>query len=323
MKKPIVLCIMSAVFLWATSVGAVQVPGPLVDTQWLADHMPEVVLLDLRADTKSFTAEAPPIPAALKDKKKLEVLGHIPGARLVDYKAIRSKREIDGKTVDKMIPPKADFEKVMQEAGLKSGDAVVIATKGMSTLDLTMGTRLYWQLKYFGQDNLALLDGGTARWIKEQRPITTETPEVGAGDWTASAERTELFATSEEVAKASSDGALLVDSRPVSQYLGTAKRDYVYAYGHIPGARNYPSDLMTAQDPAGGFLPADQYRELGKVLGVDLDAEAITYCNSGHFASGTWFVMSEILGNKKVKLYDGSMHEWTLEKRPVVSMKAE
>jgi thiosulfate/3-mercaptopyruvate sulfurtransferase len=58
-------------------------------------------------------------------------------------------------------------------------------------------------------------------------------------------------------------------------------------------------------------------------LGVDSTANMITYCNSGQFASASWFVFSELLGNDNVKLYDGSMHQWSIEKRPVVKMEME
>ena len=68
------------------------------------------------------------------------------------------------------------------------------------------------------------------------------------------------------------------------------------------------------------MLPAATYRDVFKASGVDPQGPAITYCNTGHLASGAWFVMSEVLGNKQTKLYDGSMHEWTLEKRPLQSV---
>jgi thiosulfate/3-mercaptopyruvate sulfurtransferase len=49
----------------------------------------------------------------------------------------------------------------------------------------------------------------------------------------------------------------------------------------------------------------------------------ITYCNSGQWASASWFVFSELLGNSKARLYDGSMHQWALERRKLTSMKME
>jgi len=56
--------------------------------------------------------------------------------------------------------------------------------------------------------------------------------------------------------------------------------------------------------------------------GIDGKAAAIIYCNSGHLSSGPWFMMSELLGNSRVKLYDSSLHQWTLEKRPLVGAVA-
>jgi thiosulfate/3-mercaptopyruvate sulfurtransferase len=305
---------------------AVQVPGPLVETEWLAGHLDEVVILDVRKDTKSFAAE----PAFVKDKKTGKVLlarvgGHIPGAVLVDYRDVRAKRTIDGRVVTRMLPEKADFEKVMRAAGVNKDSAVVVVTKGANDGDMTIATRMYWQIKYYGHDNLAILNGGTAQWLTEGRSATdAASGKPDEGNWEAAAERADILATSEEVQKAVTDGtAQLVDNRPLSQYLGTARRSYVYAAGHIPGAKVYPTELMTHRAGPAKFLPADQLRQLHEGLNIKSDAQTITYCNSGHLASGGWFIMSELMGNKNVKLYDGSMHQWTLEERPVTSMKME
>lgn len=325
MPKLVVLALAAILFMAEVIAGPALTP--LVDTEWLASHQAEVVILDVRKDTRKFDAEPPPqMPAAVAAKaltKHPEIKGHIPGARLVDFKTLRTKREIDGKTVDKMIPAKAEFEALMQALGINKDSTLVIVTDGLGTEDLTMGTRLYWQLKYFGHDPVAILDGGTARWFMEGRELTNAVTEAPQGDWVAATERAELLASSADVAAAAADGVMLVDSRPVSQYLGTGKRDYVSDYGHIPGAKNYPMDLITGQAPGSGFLPPSTYGDVAGALGLDLSREAITYCNSGHLASGTWFVMSELLGNKKVKVYDGSMHEWTLEQRPVNTMRME
>ena len=110
----------------------------------------------------------------------------------------------------------------------------------------------------------------------------------------------------------------LVDSRDAPLFHGLLKRDYVFGYGHLEGAKLYPTELMFKS--AGGalkFLPAATYAGLMQAQGVDPKQAAITYCNSGHLSSGPWFVLSELLGNRSAKLYDGSLHQWTLEKRPM------
>lgn len=308
------------------SVQAVELPGPLVDTDWLQKHASQVTILDVRADEKSFTGK----PVYSKDKKTgkltlVRVGGHIPGARLIDYKQIRDKRMIDGREVTRMVPAHDKFEKVMQSAGLGAKDSIVIVSEGENNGDMTMATRLYWTLKYYGHDKLAILNGGTAAWLLDGKPVTADAPKPSRGDWRATQERREMLATSEDVANAvKSRDAQLMDTREISQYLGTYyKKSYVYDKGHIPGAKNFPNELLTQQDTPAKFFPADQVRQLAQTLGINTEGKIITYCNSGHLASGSWFLMSEVLGNKNVRLYDGSMHQWTLEKRPTTSMQME
>jgi thiosulfate/3-mercaptopyruvate sulfurtransferase len=311
--------------LLGRSAFAVELPGPLVDTAWLAKHHKQVVVLDVRADVKSFT-EAPVYATDKKTGKKVlaKVSGHIPGSVLVDYKNVRTKRKVGNLEVDYLIPEKSIFEKLMQDAGVNRDSTVVIATKGVNNLDMTMATRVYWQLKYFGDDKIAILNGGLNEWIKDGHEVSTAPSSAKPGNWVATAEHKELLASSDDVAKAVKDKQVqLVDNRPLSQYLGVAKQPYVYEYGHIPGAKPYPNELFVAAGGPAKFLPTPQLKDLAKQMGVKTDAKTITYCNSGHLASGGWFMMHELMGNKNVKLYDGSMHEWTLEKHPVTAMKME
>jgi len=303
---------------------AMSLPGPLVETDWLAKNKSKVVILDIRKDTKSFTKK----PVFSKNKKtgklKLKkVGGHIPGSVLVKYKDLRTKRKIDGKLVKKMLVDKAAFEKVMQKAGVNKDSAVVIVSKGENNAHLTTATRLYWQMKYYGHDNMAILNGGMAQWIIDKRKISIKKSKVKKGDWVATAERNNILATSKDVDAAVKKKAQLVDTRSISLYLGTwRKKSYVYANGHVPGAKPYPNELLSTTMPAKFINPNDS-KSLFKQLGIQTDKKSITYCNSGHLATGSWFVLSELLGNKNVKMYDGSMHQWTLEKRPVVKFKME
>ncbi len=304
---------------------AVQVPGPLVDTTWVSNNLNKITVLDLRADLKSYTSKPVYKKSKKSGKKKLvKVGGHIPGATLVNYKKIRTTVEIDGKKVLKMLPDKSVFEKVMQQSGLDKDSTIVIVTKGQSNLDMTMAARLYWQLKYYGHDNMAILNGGMAQWILDGRKIVFDNSKPGKGNWVATAERKHMLATTGDVQKAVGNKSVqLVDNRPIDLYLGTWKKSYVYSKGHIPGAKTWPNSVLTTHGTPARFLPTKEVQALTKGLGIDTGKPTITYCNSGHLAAGGWFVMHEVLGNKNVKLYDGSMHEWTLRKQPVKALVME
>lgn len=322
MVRIVTLIITLGTWLLSASVMA-QLPGPLVETDWLANNQSKVVILDVRKDVKSFIKK----PVYKKDKKTkkqklVRVGGHIPGARLVNYKKVRATITIDGKKVTRMIPPKKDFQELMQSVGLNQDDTVVIVTKGESNGDMTIATRMYWSLKYYGHKNMAILNGGTAQWILDKRNISSRVSSSKKGNWVATTEDKSIFATSEDVASAlKARDTQLVDTRAVSQYMGTFyKKSYVFDNGHIEGAKNYPNELITRAKLPARFISREDTQALMKRLGIDSSAKSITYCNSGHLASGTWFLMSEVMGNKNVKMFDGSMHQWTLEKRPTESV---
>ena len=314
-----------------TAVGAASLPGPLVDTAWLATHLNDknLAILDVRPDIDSFSKKvstAPAIPGMnpcgakqgdKKDVKKPAINGHIANARLWDWKTVRTKRTVDGIELDGMAPTRSDFERLMRDLGINNNSAVVLVANADDTPSLTFATRAYWTLKYFGHDQVAILNGGTAKWAAEKRPLVFDASAPAKGNFSVKAERRELLATTADVDAAVRDRRVqVIDGRTPEFFAGQTKKDYVYAKGHIPGAKNMPHpQLVDAQ--AHTFKSLDALRQLAAQIDVDPAKPIITYCDSGHLSSGQWFVFHELLGNKDVKLYDGSMHEWTKRERPV------
>ena len=294
----------------------------LVETAWLAKNLNNVVVLDIRTNKKNFLLQ--PVFKTKGNLTLVKLGGHIPGARLILYKNVRGDRTIDGKTIKHMAVTGDQFEKLMQNAGVNQDSHIVITTNAESTFDLTMAARMYWQVKYFGHDNVSILNGGTAQWLLDGHKfsITQDKPEPG--NWQAQKARASIFADSNETMTASENSdTQLVDVRPLGQYLGAFKSSKAKEKGHIPTAKIFPVDLFSDHKSPVKFISANELKQLATALGVDGNQPLITYCNSGHMASGAWFAFHEILGNKNVKLYDGSMHQWTHENRPVVSMKME
>jgi len=303
---------------------ALNVPGPVVDGEWLAKNRADVTVLDVRSNPKTFTL-SPEFETDKKTGKKflVELGGHIDGAVSVDNKKVRVDRTLNGLKLKSMIPERADFEKLARSWGVKADRPIVIVSAGMEPIDFNEAARLYWQFKVYGEDNIAVLSGGTAGWIAEGREVSTAAVKADEGNWVAKADRSaELLATSDDVEKAvASKSAQVIDARDNAHFLGLSKSSSTSAPGHVPGAKNVFTGLMSTQGgDAARLMGADTYRDIFKMSGVDPQAVAISYCNTGHQAAGTWFVLHEIVGNQQVKLYDGSMHQWTLEKRPLESV---
>ncbi|MBS0569534.1 MAG: sulfurtransferase [Proteobacteria bacterium] len=299
---------------------ALDVPGPLVSPQWLEQHRNEVNIIDVRDELASFGKA--PVFATEDGKKVLTTFGgHIPGARLLDFNAVRVTRAIDGHEWKWMLPDQAAFQALMRQTGVMQGRPTIIVSDGAAGADLDMAARVFWSMQVYGGRDLAILDGGTTAWLEAGLPFSTDAAKGGAGNWIAAAENRKLFADSNDVAKAAAHGKQLVDARPMPFYVGLERKPIVLAAGHIAGAVNFPPDVRAGKRGGSAhFLDAAQYAAVFKHLGVDPQKPSITYCNTGHLASGAWFVLSQIMKNPNVGLYDGSMYEWTAEQRPVVGL---
>lgn len=302
-----------------------ELPKPLVETQWLSENLDQVFILDVRKSMGSFTAK----PVYEKDKATgknnlIKVGGHIPGANFILYKPMRGEQKINGATIKHMLPNKSSFERLVQQAGLNTDSSIVIVTNAENDFDITMAARAYWQFKYFGHDEISILDGGTAQWISDGYEISSTSRTPSTGNWRAKEEREELLANSDDVVAAINNKTTqLIDVRSLGQYLGTSKSSKVSEKGHIQSAKSYPVELMASRKLPVKFSSMSELLEVSNALDINSDLDGITYCNSGHMAAGGWFVMYALLGNENVKLYDGSMHQWTAEKRPVVQMIIE
>jgi thiosulfate/3-mercaptopyruvate sulfurtransferase len=215
----------------------------------------------------------------------------------------------------------------MQATGVNQDSPVVITFAGKTTDDVTFATRLYWTLKYFGHDDVALLNGGKAQWVRAGLPLSTVAGTTLPGNFVAVKEEADMYATTAEVADAIEDANIqLIDVRPLPYYLGLqTKSDYVYAPGHVPTAKNAPLELLFASATAPlTFASQEQIVAALEAVGVNPQGANIGICNSGHTGSGIWFVMHELLGNTRSELYDGSMHEWTIDpSRPVTTMQMD
>jgi thiosulfate/3-mercaptopyruvate sulfurtransferase len=298
-------------------------PAPLVTAQWLHDHLDQVTVVDIRDNMQRLTAE-PRFNVDAAGKKTLaETGGHIPGAISVDFTKIRQTRVVNGVNLTAMMPTKEAFQATMDASGLNKQRPIVIVAVGDTVDSMDMATRLFFQLKYFGEDNIAVLNGGTNGWLNAGYQINSDPIKASHGDWVATDERKDILATTEDV-KAAIGGHSnqLVDARPTAQFFGITKSPVVTAAGHLEGARSFPTEVMTR--PAGGaqeFLSEKQYRTILQQLQIDPDRASISYCNTGHLGSGAWFVMHEIFKNRTAKLYAGSMNEWTHLGNPVIGLQ--
>jgi thiosulfate/3-mercaptopyruvate sulfurtransferase len=250
------------------------------------------------------------------------VSGHIPDAALIEWKKIAVTEKTGEEELKDMVPAKADFEKLMQRSGVDQDSLIVVAHPGDGAPAVADGTRLYWTLKYFGHDQVALLDGGVAKWAADGQKIEYGRTKPKKGDWIAPGERPELLASLDEVQEAVDSGdTQIIDVRTPEYYLGLKhKAEKVAAKGHIDGAKNLPFLVYISESGEGStFYPQTELQRITTELGIDPTRPVISHCNTGHLASSGWFVMHELLGDENTQLYVGSMNEWAAEPSRAVS----
>ncbi len=277
------------------SANAKYFPGALTNAEWLTEHIDEVTILDVRKDLRSFSEE-----------------GHIDNAILVDVSKIRVEREIDGKKLTRMRPDAKSFEQFMQQHGINKKSRIVITHRGKSAGQVAGAARLYWQMKFYGVKNVALLDGGNAAWVEALEDLTKEKTEVTPGDYTVGSKHPEILATMQQTQQAMKNKtATLLDTRNLRQHIGIDKKNYVFAYGHIPGAKILPYKLLNPAKGIAVYYSPDTLKNIIKNMGIDIGKPLILFCNSAYECSSVWLVFHEILGNKDARVYDGSLHQWT------------
>ncbi|HRD75008.1 MAG TPA: rhodanese-like domain-containing protein, partial [Hyphomicrobiaceae bacterium] len=190
-------------------------------------------------------------------------------------------------------------------------------------------TRIYWTFKVMGHDKVSILDGGFIGWAsaidaqtkKPVNPLATDDVKPVAKTFKP-AFRAEMIVTAEEVKSAAAAGTPMVDNRPYDFYVGLNKSPAAKRAGTIPGAVSLPEGWLT-ENGGGRFRTRDQLLKLYRAQSISPTAAHITFCNTGHWASLGWFVSSELLGNKSVRMYDGSMAEWTHDASRPVDVKVK
>ena len=287
------------------SIAAPALPGVLVDVDWLVENIDDVKILDVRKDLDNFIRE-----------------GHIQGAVLVDTEKVRVTRTINGREVTRLIPARNNFDAFMAKHGISNGDVIVITDEGKTAGDVAGAARLYWHLKVYGYDKVALLDGGNRAWVDAHEDLSTDMVSAEAGAFKTTGGDSSILSTTADVeAVLKNKSATLVDTRSLRQHIGLAQKSYVYAPGHIPGSKLLPYKFVTPEKGSKKFLPIAKVKQTLESLGIDPMGKLILYCNSAYECSSVWLVLHELMGNTKVSVYDGALHEWTMDKtHPMTTM---
>jgi thiosulfate/3-mercaptopyruvate sulfurtransferase len=260
----------------------------LVDTQWVQDHLDDDSIRIVEVDEN---------PALYQE-------AHIPGAIGFDWKT-----DLQDQVKRDFLGPE-DFGELMGSRGISNDHTIVL----YGDRNNWFAAYTYWYFKYYGHDNVRLMNGPREKWIEEGRPTTSDVPSYDAATFNAQPGDEAIRAKRGEVLERLGTNTSLVDVRSPQEYSGELiamagyEQEGAQRAGHIPGAASVPWAQAVQED--GTFKSADDLRELYSSKGVLNGNDVIAYCRIGERSAHTWFVLHELLGEDNVKNYDGSWTEW-------------
>lgn len=266
-------------------------PEVLVDTDWVKDQLGRrnLRIVEVDVDTKAYDA------------------GHIPDSVGWNWQTQLQdslRRDIIGQN---------DFERLMSRSGISPDDTVVLYGDNFNWF----AAYAFWLLKYYGHNDVRLMNGGRVKWLNESdKPLTPELPHPAAVTYHVTAVHPEVRAHLSDVLDLlQTHGANLVDVRSVDEYSGKiiappGMNETAQRAGHIPAARNVPWSTAVNQKD-GTFKSAEELRDIYLAREeVDPSKPTVAYCRIGERSSHTWFVLKYLLGLDDVRNYDGSWTEY-------------
>jgi thiosulfate/3-mercaptopyruvate sulfurtransferase len=261
----------------------------LVETQWVQEHLDDHSVRIVEVDEN---------PALYRD-------AHIPGAIGFDW-----KEDLQDQVKRDFLDAQA-FGELFGSRGISNDHQIVL----YGDRNNWFAAYTYWYLKYYGHDNVLLMNGPREKWIDEGRPTTDEEPGLEPAPFSAQPGDDSIRAKRDEVHSALDSQTNLVDVRSPQEFSGELiamagyEQEGAQRAGHIPGAASVPWAQAVLED--GTFKSAEELRELYGAKGViDGSNPVIAYCRIGERSAHTWFVLHELLGEDDVKNYDGSWTEW-------------
>ena len=264
-------------------------PESIVETEWVYEHLddPSVRLVEVDVDTNVFDH------------------GHISGAVGWNWQS-----QLQQGMVRDLID-KEGMQKLLSDSGISNSTTVILYGDNNNWF----ACWAFWQLKYYGHQDVRIMNGGRIKWELEGKPFVETKTEVDSVPYLAKEPDESLRAYRDQVLKALSESAIsLVDVRSPDEYSGllfapeNVPQEGSQRAGHIPGAKNIP--WAQATDSDGTFKSYAELLELYKENGITGEGNTVTYCRIGERSSHTWFVLTQLLGYSNVSNYDGSWTEW-------------
>ncbi|NMW30828.1 sulfurtransferase [Altererythrobacter sp. RZ02] len=273
----------------------------LVTTAWLAQNLARILAEKPDQENIVILDASAHLPAAGRDPLAEHTDAHITGARFLDLPSLQDTAS----PVPAALPRADQFADRLSALGVQPDDHVVLYDDSA----LRSSARAFFIFAMFGFTNVAILDGGFAKWRAENLPVATGVTEAPPSDFPLPRQLTDTVRSKADMlANIDSRKEQVIDARDAGRFAAEVN-DAVHGLpgGHIPGAKNLHFAQLFNTD--GTFKSPDELAALFDDAGIDRSAPITASCGSGMTASVILFTL-ELLGHSHYALYDGSWSEW-------------
>lgn len=249
------------------------------------------------------------------DFRKMEAYekGHITGA----LPMWRDQIEDTSYAYDGMMASKEQMELLLSELGVRNSDTIVVYDDRGSC----DAARLWWVLANYEFNSVKIVNGGLDAWKEIEGAMSTDITKIIPANFTLPEQSSlKYVSTKEEMRRwiAEEKRPVIIDSRTEDEFNGKRQKNGAQAGGRIPGSIWIDWANCMNFGETKKFKSYEALTEIYKDLEVDEEKGIITYCHSGVRSAHTTFVLTQLLGYKNVRNYDGSWTEWsTLEGYPI------
>jgi thiosulfate/3-mercaptopyruvate sulfurtransferase len=276
-------------------------PDALVSTDWLAEH--------LTADVRVVDATWH-MPSTGRRGRDDYDQGHIPGAVFFDLSEICDSSS----PLPHMLPDAAKFASKVRRLGLGNGNRVIVYDRAAGS---SAAARVWWMFRYFGHNDVAILDGGFDKWRREGRPVEDLPPMPRERHFMPRVNPFLVRDKKQLQDNLTTSREQVIDARSPGRFAGADAEPWPHKKrGHIPGSRNLPwTQLLDPESKT--FLPAEAMAARFADAGIDIARPTVASCGSG--VTACMLVLGlYLLGNQEAAVYDGSWAEWGLADDTVV-----
>jgi thiosulfate/3-mercaptopyruvate sulfurtransferase len=248
----------------------------------------------------------------------------------VDYEKEHIKNAVNypknewnkGTTIEipKLYNTPTQIEEMAKKAGISKDSIVVFYSAGKEDTDFENAATAMWSLWIYGFENSVILDGGFEKWLSEKRVVSKEVPMIKTSEFEIEKFVNDISSLNDVVNAIYDENIQISDARVAKFFKGEDDRKDLLRHGHIPTAKLTPMiRYLKKENSYYTFISQNETKTTlnNSGYGIELDKPLIVYCNTGQKAKGLWFIAKFMANMKDVKVYDGSMVEYSRTNFPI------